>query len=50
MLKKIIFIIILISMPVDKAITSDDFDRNEMDLDVYSDYLKEWEGFRFIEG
>ena len=45
MLKRIIFLIILINMPVDKAITSDDFDRNEMDLDVYSNYLKEWEGF-----
>ena len=47
MLKKIIFIIILImaNNNIDKAISYDEFDKNEMDLDVYSNYLKEWEGF-----
>ena len=30
---------------IDKAISYDEFDKNEMDLDVYSNYLKEWEGF-----
>ena len=45
MLKKIIFIILLINMgQIDKAITSDDFDKNENDLDIYSTYLKGWEG------
>ena len=46
MLKKIIFIILLIIMgQIDKAITSEDFDQNENDLDIYSNYLKGWEGF-----
>ena len=30
---------------IDKAITSDEFDKNENDLDIYSNYLKGWEGF-----
>ena len=44
MLKKIIFIIILImaNNNIDKAISYDEFDKNEMDLDVYSNYLKEF--------
>ena len=46
MLKKIIFIILLTNMAVDKAITSEDFDRNQNDLDIYSNYLKGWEGFK----
>jgi len=47
MLKKIICILILImaNNNIDKAISYDEFDKNEMDLDVYSNYLKEWEGF-----
>ena len=47
MLKKIIFLIILImaNNNIDKAITSDEFDKNENDLDIYSNYLKGWEGF-----